>query len=735
MNDGSRTPSTPSHSRLPEALARLVATHADVVRVVRAGLWPLVDLAIRLVLAESYFSSGITKVANWSTALYLSANEYPVSWMDPVSAAYVGVSIELAAAVLLALGLFARPAALAMMALALVVQANYVVLDTNLFLAALFGWYVVHGAGRVSLDHLLGRGLADSALPLAAPIGRSTAWLRSRGTAAYLGLVRLWLGAGLLADLALGATSAVDGSGALAAWLPVATASSWPPWLALSAGVALCVGAGTRYAALTLLLLGSGIAVMHGIAADAVLLGATLSLVAIHGAGWLSFDTAAAALLRHRFPQLDGRPAFSLDGLPRVVIIGAGFGGLACATALGRSRVSVTLIDRGNHHLFQPLLYQVATAALSPGDIAAPIRPIFRGSFNTSVLFGEVTGVDPAGRRVLLGEQAVPYDYLVIASGASHSYFGSDRWRPYAPGLKRIEDATEIRRRLLTAFELAEGTHDEAERLSLLTFLIVGGGPTGVELAGAIAELARFGMEKDFRNFDPATARVILVQSAPRILPTFDERLSARAQSALEQLGVEVRVGSRVEDIGPEGVIIGGQKIAARTVLWAAGVTASPAARWLGADADPAGRIKVAADLGVPGFDGVYAIGDTALSMAWNGSATPGLAPAAKQAGAHVARTIAARVAGARFTAQFRYRHLGSLATIGRKAAVADFGGIRLWGAPAWWLWGAIHVGFLVGVRNRLATMINWFWSYLTFGAGIRLITGSPDASAPSAER
>ena len=400
-----------------------------------------------------------------------------------------------------------------------------------------------------------------------------------------------------------------------------------------------------------------------------------------------------------------------------------------CATRECRSLSSIGRII----NLFQPLLYQVATAAVSPGDIAAPIRPLFRESFNTRVLLGTVTEVDADRQVVKLGTKELAYDYLVLATGAAHSYFGKDIWQPFAPGLKRIEDATEVRRRLLTAFEYAEGTDDPEERRALLTFLIVGGGPTGVELAGAIAELARFGMEKEFRRFDPASARVILVQSAPRVLPTLDAKLAAIAQRSLEKLGVEVLVGSRVEHIDAQGVSVSGQRIAARTVLWAAGVMASPAARWLKADADSAGRTKVGADLSVPGLRNVYAIGDTALSNAWNGQPVPGLAPAAKQGGAYVAQVIRARVAGREPPQPFRYRHRGSLATIGRKSAVADFGLVKLWGAPAWWLWGLVHVGFLVGLRNRVSTMTNWFWAYLTFAGGIRLITGSQPGESASA--
>jgi NADH dehydrogenase/putative oxidoreductase len=449
-------------------------------------------------------------------------------------------------------------------------------------------------------------------------------------------------------------------------------------------------------------------------------------LFAVYGAGPLSLDALIGRVLARHFPQLEGKPAFSIEGLPRVVIVGAGFGGLACARALSRSKVQVTLIDRHNYHLFQPLLYQVATAGLSPGDIATPVRGLFREQFNARVLLGTVTGVDTRERKVRGGDLEVPYDYLVLATGASHSYFGRDEWAPHAPGLKRIEDATEIRRRMLTAFERAEAIEDNAERRALLTFLIVGGGPTGVELAGAIAELARFGMEKDFRRFDPAGARVVVVQAAPRILPTFPERLSARAQRSLEKLGVEVLTNSRVESIDESGVTVSGKRIAARTVLWAAGVVASPAAKWLGVEADSAGRIKVGPDLSVPGVPGVFAIGDTALCAAWNGQPVPGLAPAAKQGGLYVARVIRKHIGETNAPPAFRYRHLGSLATIGRKAAVADFGLIRLSGALAWWLWGLVHVGFLVGVRNRVSVMFDWFWAYLTFRSGTRLITGAP---------
>jgi len=704
-------------------IARIVGIHVELFRLARFAAWPFVDVGIRLWLAQIFFVSGVLKVTHWQTALDLAATEYPVSWMNPVTAAYTGAAIEVICPVLLALGLLTRYAAVPMLILSLVIQFSYRSFDSQIFWACLFGWYVVHGAGPLSLDRILRRGLAESALPLAPRIVRSSAWVRHHLAPVYSSAMRIWLAASLLLS---GAGVFARGGLILAHWLPLETLARMPARAALYAGVCLLLGIGTRYTAIALMVLTTFGAMMDVRLGDEIYLLMTLAILAAYGAGPISADAVLSAWLKRRYPALEGKPAFALDGLPRVVIVGAGFGGLSCAAALRGTRVSVTLVDRANYHLFQPLLYQVATAAVSPGDIATPIRPLFRDSFNTRVLLGTVTAVDVGRQVVRLGSKELAYDYLVLATGAAHSYFGKDIWQPFAPGLKRIEDATEVRRRLLMAFEQAEATDDPEERRSLLTFLIVGGGPTGVELAGAIAELARFGMEKEFRGFDPASARVILVQSAPRVLPTFDARLAATAQRSLEKLGVEVLVGSRVDHIDAQGVSVSGRRIAARTVLWAAGVMASPAAKWLEADADSAGRTKVGADLSVPGLPNVYVIGDAALSNAWNGQAVPGLAPAAKQGGAYVARVIRARVAGRTPPQPFRYRHQGSLATIGRKSAVADFGLVKLWGTPAWWLWGLVHVGFLVGVRNRISTMTNWFWSYLTYTGGIRLITGGP---------
>jgi NADH dehydrogenase FAD-containing subunit/uncharacterized membrane protein YphA (DoxX/SURF4 family) len=698
--------------------------------VLQRAAWGWIDLAIRLGLAGVFFSSAVVKLSNWQAALYLSANEYPVSWLDSVTAARVGVSIELIGAVCLSLGLLTRYAALALLALSLVIQTTYLPLDRHLFWIALFTWYALRGASSLSLDALLRRGLADSALPLVPRMVRGSEWLRVHAGPIYLSVLRIWFGASLF----IAGAQFTSADSPLRYWLPIASVAWLARSLNLVAGALLISGLGVRQLAAVLWIVVSTETMMDERNVNASYLLTVLLVLLIHGAGPVSIDGLLRRQALRWFPKLAGPTAAELAGLPRIVIVGAGFGGIACAGALRGVRACVTLIDRANYHLFQPLLYQVATAALSPGDIAVPVRSLFRDDPQVRVLLGTVSGIDRQRRAVLIGDTAVPFDYLVIASGAAHSYFGKDHWAPHAPGLKRIEDATEIRRRILLAFERAESAENSTERDALLTFLVVGGGPTGVELAGAIAELARFGMEKDFRAFDPASARIILVQSAPRLLPTFHESLSTRARHSLHQLGVDVMLSSRVEQIDATGVIVGGRSIAARTVLWAAGVTASPAAAWLGAAADGAGRIRVGPDLAVPGWCEVFAIGDTASSNAWRGQPVPGLAPAAKQAGAYVARVIRARLDDRAHLKPFVYRHRGSLATIGRKAAVADFGFMRLSGAAAWWLWGALHVSFLVGLRNRLATVVNWFWTYLTYGGGIRLITGS-ESPASARER
>ena len=416
--------------------------------------------------------------------------------------------------------------------------------------------------------------------------------------------------------------------------------------------------------------------------------------------------------------------AQSMANMHHVVIVGAGFGGLTAALELSGAAVRITIIDQRNHHLFQPLLYQVATAALATSEIAWPIRFLMRKRAEVTTLLGVVSGVDPKNHRVTLEDGgAVAFDTLVLATGARHAYFGHDDWEPFAPGLKTLEDATSIRRRVLLSLERAERETDPARRAALLTFAIVGGGPTGVELAGAIVELVYQNLRGEFRRFDTRQARVLLIEAGPRLLPAIAPDLSAYALKALARLGVEVRLGSAVTDCNSSGVTVGDQFIAADVILWAAGVRASPAAAWLGAPADSAGRVKVEPDLTVPGNPEIFVIGDTATVNVWNGKPAPGIAPAAKQQGAHVARTIKQRLAGETQPRPFRYRHAGDLATIGKRSAVIDFGWCKLKGWVAWWVWGLAHIYFLIGLRNRFAVALSWLWIYMTGNRSACLIT------------
>jgi NADH dehydrogenase FAD-containing subunit len=422
---------------------------------------------------------------------------------------------------------------------------------------------------------------------------------------------------------------------------------------------------------------------------------------------------------------------------PVVVIVGAGFGGLAAVKALKQEAVDIVLIDQHNHHLFQPLLYQVATAWLSPADIAAPVRSVFSQQKNLNVVLGKVIGVDNAKRTVRIDNGArqgnLEYDFLVLATGAGHDYFGNHQWENFAPGLKTVHDALAIRERLLMGFEMAEMATDTAERDANLTIVIVGGGATGVEMAGSIAELARAALVKDFRRIDPRQTRILLVEAGPRILPTFPDELSAAAKRSLEKLGVVVKVDSRVTGCDAHSVTLGDERIPAATIIWAAGVKASPAAVWLGVDADRAGRVMVEPDFSVPCCPDVYVVGDTAALTDAAGQRVPGVAPAAKQAGRYVGRLIRARLRGETKPAPFRYRDLGNLATIGRRAGVADFGWISFRGAVAWWLWGIVHIYFLIDFHSRVMVSFNWLWSYLTYKRGARLITG--DTTGSSADR
>jgi NADH:ubiquinone reductase (H+-translocating) len=408
----------------------------------------------------------------------------------------------------------------------------------------------------------------------------------------------------------------------------------------------------------------------------------------------------------------------------QVVIVGAGFGGLAVAQGLAGAAVNITIIDQRNHHLFQPLLYQVGTAVLATSEIAWPIRHLVRKRKEITTLLGEVTGVDTQNRTVLLEDGGMAgYDSLVLATGARHAYFGHDEWEPYAPGLKTLEDATAIRRRILLSFERAERETDPVARAALLTFVIVGGGPTGVELAGAIAELAHQNLPGEYRHIDTRKARVILIEAGPRILPTFTEDLSAYAHASLERQGVEIQLGQAVRECSADGVIYGDRPLAAKVILWAAGVRASAAAAWIGLPADAAGRAKVEPDLTAAAHPEIFVIGDTATINAWHGNPVPGIAPAAKQQGIHVARTIRMRLGGNAAPQNFRYKHAGNLATIGKRAAVIDFGRVKVRGWLAWWIWGLAHIYFLIGLRNRLAVALSWLWIYVTGNRSACLIT------------
>lgn len=435
--------------------------------------------------------------------------------------------------------------------------------------------------------------------------------------------------------------------------------------------------------------------------------------------------------------QIEEKSGKAPAAVPHVVIIGAGFGGLQAAQALRKAPVNVTVIDRNNHHLFQPLLYQVATAGLSPADICVPIRFTLRKQKNTEVLLAEVTDIDVQEQRVIMGERSVTYDYLIVATGAYDNYFGHNEWERHAPGLKSVVDATKLRRNILLAFEAAELETDPEKIKELLTFVLVGAGPTGVEMAGAIAELAHKALVSDFRHIDPRLARIVLVEAGPRILATFPEDLAQSAQRALTRLGVEVRTSSAVQAIDDDGVLVAGERIKTKTVIWSAGVKASAAGQWLKADVDRAGRVKVSGDLSVPGLtyspgrmSNIFVIGDTA-SVTQDGKLLPGVAPVAMQAGRYVAAVIAQRVAGKEQTTPFRYRNKGNLATVGRSFAVLELGKLRLTGFFAWVLWLTIHIFYLIGFRNRFLVFFQWMWAYFTFQRGTRLITFEGEPRLP----
>ncbi len=661
---------------------------------------PVADLGIRLYLAQVFVVAGVMAMS--------SAVANTAGGMMSETAVMAGGSL---AGLLISLGLFTRLSAAALLASLVADRGGTMGSGSDLYVVALLVWYILRGPGALSIDRALALGIRASALPLSGPVMQGLDRLREIAAPVYLVAGRFWL------------ATALAGFSFLPAWVPMDSFGWLPRELALGAAALVAIGLGLP---IVLPLLALGVAGMHTmghVSVGNVDLLLFLVVLAFYHDRKLTIDGWIADRLHARF--LFDRPRDAIPvGWPHVVIVGAGFGGLACAAKLRALPVRVTIVDRHNYHLFQPLLYQIATAGLSPADVATPIRGLFLDDHNVSVRLGTVTGVDAGANRVAVGTGSIGYDYLVLATGAAHSYFGRDEWARFAPGLKRVEDGVAARSQILNAFEHAEASADPTEQRKFLTFVVIGGGPTGVELAGAIAELARIGLSGHYRSINPASARIILVQAGDRILPAFRPSLSQRAKASLEDLGVEVLLGSRVTAIDADGVAIGDGRIDAATILWAAGVVASPAAEWMRADKDPAGRIVVGSDLRVAGHDNVFAIGDTAASNAWNGQPVPGLAPAAKQGGAYVAAAIRARLENGAAPPPFRYRHMGSLATIGRKSAVADFGFVQISGTLAWWLWGAVHVAFLVGVRNRASVMFNWLWCYLSFRLSVQLITG-----------
>ena len=603
------------------------------------GMWPWFDLVLRSLIAL-YWVSGAVMMAQADQA----GSDLPVEmllWVHPLG---------IMASLLLIVGLGTRVAAAVLIGVAVGYMPWDVADPAALGRVILLGWYIIVGAGTLSIDDLLENGLAATAVPFARPIGTSCGWIARHLGPVYLFLIRIataWvvlqghlLSAGQDAAGVLGVTLLVLG-GSLAFGLftrlvalglivtavvlggGMALAFDLQLYWLLMLGVLVTIGPGwLGRLIVTAVVLGGGMALAFDLQLYWLLM---LGVLVTIGPGWLSLDHALRIKMGNAGRAAADRAHEATGGMRHVVIVGAGFGGLAAAQKLAGTACRVTLIDRRNYHLFQPLLYQVATAVLrSPSDIAQPIRGLFRKQDNVQVLMSRVTDIDTDQKRVVIGDEWIGYDYLVLATGARHSYFGNEQWAPFAPGLKKIDDATDIRRRLLLAFEQAESAKDKAQRQAYLTFVIIGGGPTGVETAGAIAELAHHGMQGEFREVDPKQARIVLIQGASSILPTFSKDLSEYARRALEDLGVEVRTGAVAEDVDLEGVTVAGERIASKSIIWAAGVIASPAGKWLDAETDRAGRVKVGPDLSVPGHPDVFVVGDTALSESWDGKAMPG---------------------------------------------------------------------------------------------------------------
>lgn len=712
----------------------------DALRLSEITLGPVVELFRRITLAQIFFVAGMMQLSQWQMGMIAIQPDVALPGLSPATSMAIAMGTQLIAPALLVAGLLTRFAALALVALVWQAHIMHPTLNAEVFWLIILGWWVVAGAGRISVDNLL-QGIKDSALPLMPTLGRIFDFLTHHLQPLYSLGIRCWLAvilfiAGHPLVLAqplfpiveffsyqpqTAALRMLDGGWALTLFINGVTGIG---------AMLLLLGLGTRLIALFIFIIMAiasfALPTAAPLASEFVYWLTLLSILFFNGPGRYSLDAIVRRKISAWFPQLQGELPKNIVHLPHVVIIGGGFGGIAAAKSLRSVACTVTLIDRHNYHLFQPLLYQVATASLSPADIAVPIRGLFQEQKNIRVRLGEVVGIDKDKKTVALKSgEALPFDYLVVATGAQHGYFGKDEWAAFAPGLKRIEDALAMRAKILRAFELAENSDNPAEQAAHLSFVIVGGGPTGVELAGALAELAQHGLEHEFRNINPKQAKIYLIESGPKPLGVFPETLSAYTRQFLEKLNVIVMTGQPVTAMDADGVTVDGQKIIAKNIFWAAGVQASKAAQWLGAESDRAGRAKVLPNLTLPGYPHIYAVGDTVLAEVWNGKPMPGLAPAAKQSGAFAARQIRNRIEGRPTAQAFRYVHYGSLATIGRKSAVADFGSWRLAGSVAWWFWGLVHVLFLTNTRSRIAVATQWLWSYITFKPSTRLITDS----------
>ena len=692
---------------------------ANIFAVAKKLYTPSIDFLARLILFNSFFISGVLKLGDWDNALYLAENEYAVSWASAHTIAIIDIIIELVAAPLLLIGLFTRFAAFSMLLLSLFLQITYYPTNSQVFWIILLSWFVVKGAGRRSLDSFLDKGLDDSIFSFVSffkKIFRKISYFEH----VYLVLVRCWLSLTLLSFIDAGMIPFYKEGFFLFLQNDYSFIDGITFSILLFLSVCIFLGFNFRLSLIALLSYSNHLSLYNG-TVEFVFWFVFFIFFILNGAGKYSLDS-----IIKKYLKLFAKNSKNYNNFPHIVIVGAGFAGVTAAKLLKNTACKITLIDKHNYHLFQPLLYQVATASLAPSDIAQPIRSLFDEQSNIRILMNEVVKIDSKKNQVFLKDNNdINYDYLILATGATHSYFGKNEWQKYAPGLKTLEDAIEIRQKILQSFEKAENFDDKQKQQEFLSFVIIGGGPTGVELAGSIAELAYHGMKGEFSHLDPNIAKIYLIQSPEYLLPNFDNKLSDFTQKSLEKLGVIVLTNNRVTNIDDEGVSIGDQKILSQNVFWAAGVQASPIKDWLEVETDRSNRVVTDEYLRAKNYENIFIAGDAALSSSWKGNAMPGIAPAAKQSGKYIAQYIRREIEERKQIKAFKYIHYGNLATIGRKSAVADFSLIKIKGSVAWWLWGIIHIFFLVGAKSRITVMLEWFWAYVTFKKGTRLITKS----------